>query len=95
MGKQSCSSESYVNHPMKSSSLERHRKAKRNPLEISQNLFFISVIFFITRLPVRYLPLPDFIAVFFFFYFFFFFFKLHIWKQSIFLDIFLYFVKPP
>lgn len=72
MGKRSCSSESYVNHPMKSSSLERHRKAKRNPLEISQNLFFISVIFFITRLPVRYLPLPDFMAVSFFFYFFFF-----------------------
>lgn len=66
MGKRSCSSESYINHPMKSSSLER------NVLEISQNLFFKSVIFFITRLPVRYLPLPDFIAVFFFFYFFFF-----------------------
>lgn len=46
MGKRSCSSESYINHPMKSSSLERHRKAKRNPLEISQNLFFVSVIFF-------------------------------------------------
>lgn len=46
MGKRSCSSESYINHPMKSSSLERHRKAKRNPLEISQNLFFISVIIF-------------------------------------------------
>lgn len=45
MGKRSCSSESYINHPMKSSSLERHRKAKRNPLEISQTLFFISVIF--------------------------------------------------
>lgn len=49
MGKRSCSSESYINHPMKSSSLERHRKAKRNPLEISQNLFFISVIFFLLQ----------------------------------------------
>lgn len=72
MGKRSCSSESYINHPMKSSSLERHRKAKRNPLKKSQNLFFISVIFFfITRLPVRYLTFTWFITVSFFFYFFF------------------------
>lgn len=50
MGKRSCSSESYVNHPMKSSSLERHRKAKRNPLEISQNLFFyIRYYFFLLQ----------------------------------------------
>lgn len=49
MGKRSCSSESYINHPMKSSSLERHRKAKRNPLEISQNLFFLYPLFFLLQ----------------------------------------------
>lgn len=94
MGKRSCSSESYINHPMKSSSLERHRKAKRNPLEISQNLFFISVIFFYYKTACSIFNLCL-ILLLFLFSFLFFFFKLHSWKQSIFLDIFLYFVKPP
>lgn len=93
MGKQSCSSESYINHPMKSSSLERHRKAKRNPLEISQNLFFISVIFFYYKTACSIFNLCLIYHCFFFLLFLFF--KLHIWKQSIFLDIFLYLVKPP
>lgn len=68
MGKRSCSSESYINHPMKSSSLDW--KYLR--------IFFLYPLFFllqiqclVLQITVRYLPLPDFIGVSFFFYFFF------------------------
>lgn len=94
MGKQSCSSESYVNHPMKSSSLERHRKAKRNPLEISQNFFLYPLLFFFyykTACSIFNLYLIYHC----FFFLLFLFFQTAYLEAVDFLDIFLYFVKLP
>lgn len=92
-GKPSCSNGSYISHPLKVFFFlpERHRKAKRNPLGIFRNIseYFLYSLYFMTRLLVRYLPLPDLSLFLFLFYVLLSFFFQTVFLEAVeFLDIF-------